>query len=64
MFTKKYSPEQTRLVTPLHGVVSTWFEEQVAAHAAQNSDIDPISAKLQLPQHVSILITKQLGTNN
>jgi len=44
MFTTNYSPEQTRLVTPLHGVVSTWFEEQVAAHAAQIIDIDPFLA--------------------
>jgi len=44
MFTTNYSPEQTRLVTPLHGVVSTWFEEQAAAHAAQIIDIDPFLA--------------------
>jgi len=55
MFTKNYSPEHTRLVTPLHGVVSTWFEEQAAAHAVQNRDIDPFSAKLQMPQLISIL---------
>jgi len=57
MFTINYSPEHTRLVTPLHGVVSTWFEEQAAAHAAQKIDIDPTSAKLQMPQLISILIT-------
>jgi len=37
MFKMNYSPEHTRLVTPLQGVVSTWFEEQAAAHAAQKS---------------------------
>jgi len=57
MFTVYYSPEHTRFVTPLHGVVSTWFEEHAAAHAAQKIDIDPFSAKLQMPQLISMLIT-------
>jgi len=57
MLTINYSPEHARLVTPLHGVVSTWFEEQAAAHAAQKIEIDPFSAKLQLPQLINILIT-------
>jgi len=63
MLTINYSPEHTRLVTPLHGVVSTWFEEQAAAHAAQNIDIDPFLAKLQTPQLISILETLRLRTN-
>jgi len=63
MFTINYSPEHTRLVTPLHGVVSTWFEEQAAAHAAQKIDIDPFSPKLQMPQLISILKTLWLRTN-
>jgi len=57
MLTINYSPEHTRLVTPLHGVVSTWFEEQAAAHAAQKINIEPFSTKLQMPQFISILIT-------
>jgi len=58
MFTINYSPEHTRLVTPLQGVVSTWFEEQAAAHAAQKIEIDQCSAQLQTPQLISILIKK------
>jgi len=49
MFTNIYSPEHTRLFTPLHGVVSTWFEEQAAAHAALQNDTHYFLTKLQTP---------------
>jgi len=52
------------LVTPLHGVVSTWFEEQAAAHAAQKVDIDPFLAKLQIPQLICILGKFRLRQTN
>jgi len=63
IFTRNNSPEHTRLVTPLHGVVWTWFEEQAAAHAAQKIDIDPFLAKLQMPQLISVFKTKRSRTN-